>query len=206
MARTFNGTTDILEQAVAPITDYPCTFSCWFKKTALLTAITMVTVQQAVGTARILNYVNTAGETLALCTTTGNVSAQASKGTFTAGTWFHSVIKCANNSSRYAYLNGVAGAQDTANIPVSGLDVFKVGDNIAADGTSFDGPLAEVGVWNVALTDDEILALSKGFSPRLIRPSALKAHVRLIRELNNLQSGLMTATGTTVSDHPRIIG
>jgi hypothetical protein len=71
----------------------------------------------------------------------------------------------------------------------------------------FNGDIAEVGVWNVALTADEIAGLAKGFRCRMIRPQSLRFDLRMIRNLQDLSQGLaMTNTnGATVSNHPRII-
>ena len=75
-------------------------------------------------------------------------------------------------------------------------------------GAYFNGSIAEAGVWNVALNSDEIASLSKGFPCRLVRPSALQFYSRLIRNVMDIRNAVTLSelgTGTTVSEHPRII-
>jgi len=76
-----------------------------------------------------------------------------------------------------------------------------------APGAYANGDIAEVGVWNVTLTAEEIAGLAKGFRCRMIRPQSLRFDLRMIRDLQDLSQALaMTNTnGATVSPHPRII-
>ncbi len=72
----------------------------------------------------------------------------------------------------------------------------------------FAGGLAEVAVWNAALTAGEIAALAKCFNPRLIRPQSIVYFNRLINESLDIRGGLaLTNVGgaTTVATHPKII-
>lgn len=198
MSRSLNGTTDVINQLASPITAYPMTFSGWFNKTALLiaSAITEIDTNGANSGVNLL-YVDTGGNLLTLSVDAPGTGAQATKGTYTAGSWFHGVASYSNAASRTSYLNGVAGAPDLANIPIAAFTRVSIG-------RIFDGMLAEVGMWDVLLTQDEITSLSKGFSPKLIRPQSLKVYVPLVRELNNYCGAIMTASGTTPADHPRI--
>jgi hypothetical protein len=67
------------------------------------------------------------------------------------------------------------------------------------------GLIAEVGIWNVALTDDEVLALAKGFTPDQIRPQSLIAYLPLVRTNQDIKGNAWTTAGTlTAADHPRI--
>ena len=73
----------------------------------------------------------------------------------------------------------------------------------------FGGSICEVGYWDVALTDDEVLLLSRGFSPTFVRPANLIAYYPLLGRTSpeiDLVGGFnLTLTGTSVSDHPRIL-
>jgi hypothetical protein len=86
----------------------------------------------------------------------------------------------------------------------SGIDLW-IG-NRSAGSRVIDGQIAEVGIWNALLTPAEIAALSRGFSPSHIRPTAMRFHAPLIRDFRPLQqNATIASTGVTVAPHPRII-
>jgi hypothetical protein len=75
------------------------------------------------------------------------------------------------------FIAGVIAASASAsqaNLNDSSAD-FTVGQRSNND-EPFDGQLAGVAVWNVALSDAEMLALAKGVSPQMIRRTSLIAH------------------------------
>jgi len=70
----------------------------------------------------------------------------------------------------------------------------------------FSGDMAGIAMWDVKLNTDEIASLGDRLTPDQIRPQSLKAYWDLIRGLNDKVGGYnLTASGTTVSNHPRII-
>lgn len=86
-----------------------------------------------------------------------------------------------------------------------------VGSFFVAEGEqygSFDGRVAEVGIWSVALDDAEIAVLAAGYAPPCVRPQSLVFYAPLIRELNNYRGPVLSNHSTspaTVAVHPRII-
>ena len=68
------------------------------------------------------------------------------------------------------------------------------------------GSAAEVGIWNVALTADEIASLAKGMTCDKIRPQSLVFYAPLVRDLIDAKGGLTITNnnGATVADHPRV--
>ncbi len=128
----------------------------------------------------------------------------------TAGVWeSYCAVEIATNS-RAVYLNGGnKGTDATSSTPQAGdLDGTIIGAFFYAGAYRdfTDGQIAEVAIWNVALTDAEALVLSKGFSPLFVHPQNLVAYWPLIRGLNDKVGGYnVTATGTVVSPHPPII-
>lgn len=77
------------------------------------------------------------------------------------------------------YLNGT---QDGTAAGGAGLDTsinFVIGNRGGGAGIPFDGRIAEVAVWTVALTAAEIAALAKGVSPLRVRPKNLAAYYPL---------------------------
>lgn len=81
-----------------------------------------------------------------------------------------------SNSSRTVWLNGVAGTANTG--VASGLTLQRTGvgcrnwGSVSPD-NHFDGRLCEVAIWNVALSDAEMVALSRRIPAWKIRPTAI---------------------------------
>ena len=208
MARTFNGTNDSIEAASAPVTAFPFTMACWCMPSSTTAAILMAMgvsggvdrCTLVVGGSSILN----AGANNA---STGASSAFA--GTPVSGVWIHAACVHESTTSRRVYYNGSIGAIDTGMVAITGLNRLNLGARYNTTlGAYFNGSIAEAGIWNAALTADEIASLSKGFPSRLVRPSALVFYSRLIRNVMDIRNGVALSelgTGTTVSDHPRII-
>ena len=73
-------------------------------------------------------------------------------------------------------------------------------------GLFFDGLIAEVGIWNAALTAAEVASLAKGMTCDKVRPNALVAYFPLIRDLTEIRGGLAVTNNNsaTVANHPRV--
>lgn len=73
------------------------------------------------------------------------------------------------------------------------------------DGIS-EGDIAEVGIWNVALTQPEIASLSRGMTCNKIRPQNLVFYAPLVRDLIDTRGRLIITNNdnATVADNPRI--
>lgn len=68
------------------------------------------------------------------------------------------------------------------------------------------GEMAEVGIWNDALTAAEIASLAKGMTCDKVRPQSLVFYAPLVRDLIDQKGGLTITNnnGATVANHPRI--
>lgn len=133
-------------------------------------------------------------------------------GTFSTSTWYHLAMRvdCSSGDTIKLYQDGTEvgstalNAAATITASARAIRLFQATNGGSA--TTLDCELAELGIWNVALTADEITSLSKGFDPLLIRPSA---HVLVDRGYTtgakDLKLGLGTDTGTLASvAHPRV--
>ncbi len=180
MARSNTASTsNWLSNATAPVTANPVSFSCWFYPNNLTADSCLVAVSDAAASsyhALLFDGANDygAGDNKLII---DNSSAFASSSTTvaSANTWNHAASVNATFSSRIAYLNGVAGTENTATVGPSGYNHTDVGA-IRSTTTTFnplDGRVAEVGIWDAALTAAEVLSLSKGVSPLFIRPNNL---------------------------------
>jgi hypothetical protein len=95
----------------------------------------------------------------------------ADTGIFSAGAWVHILITWINGGTTTGYINGAAkGTQGST--PTFTLDNgFLVGSRAGLTGA--DAAMAEIGIWNVALTANEALALSRGARCREVRRAAI---------------------------------
>lgn len=114
-----------------------------------------------------------------------------------------------NNS---IYLDGNLDAQQNASggWQIDQNAFLQLGDSFDTFWPSYVGDVAEVAFWyNVTLTAAEIASLAKGFSARLIRPTALECYAPMVRDHQSRLENTIAASGfsgTTVVDHPRVIG
>lgn len=141
---------------------------------------------------------NAAGSTGQSDTSTGYTQQQ----------WEHAAGKYSSSVSRRAYLNGSPATENTASrTPSNALHITIGAIRYIETITEFaNANISEVALWNVALTDDEIASLAKGFKPTRIRPQSLIFYAPLIRDLKDWRGGLTItpANSPTVANHPRV--
>ena len=132
-------------------------------------------------------------------------------GAVSLNTWQHLAGVYTASNSRRAYWNGIASAAPATNNYVpSRINRLLIGlDRVTSPQTTdyqHVGRIAEVGIWNAALTADEVLSLAHGMSPELVRPQSLVFYAPLLRDLNDRVNNLTftNVNGVLVSDHPRI--
>jgi hypothetical protein len=107
------------------------------------------------------------------------------------------------------YVNGTEDASRTSGVPASIADISNYGLTFGGlPGVSFyfNGTIAEVGIWNAALTAAEIASLAKGMTCDKVRPQSLVFYAPLIRNLQDVKGGLTITNnnGATVANHPRV--
>jgi hypothetical protein len=177
------------DAVTSPITDYPFTFAAWFKPHDITVDHNLISMNK---------YANTAyyRDCAALYTNQeqkvelwaddydglGGSEAIASTTTFTIDDqWHHACGVFVSSTSRAVYLDG--GGKNTGSASIAFPPIRIIG--LAALGNTFqwgnymDGLIAHVAIWDVALTDAEILDLSRGARPDRIRPGNLKAYYTL---------------------------
>jgi len=85
---------------------------------------------------------------------------------------------------------------------------LRVGARDAADATFFSGGLAECALWNRLLTDDELRALGRGFTPAFFPRSRVfycSIDGRTSTERNWAGTTHGTVSGAVYLEHPRVI-
>jgi hypothetical protein len=119
----------------------------------------------------------------------GDASVIAATSTTAGSGWFNMCGAYDGSSAWKVFLNGAGKGTATSSFtPASTPDRYTIGCRRIWIGfadiflNGFDGQLAEGGIWDVVLTDDECKALGKGAAPPLVRPGSLKHYWRMIGE------------------------
>jgi hypothetical protein len=176
MARTFNPTGSKYSQRTGcPVSAPPYTLACWANPTASNTGA-LVGFASSNGLTVEQMFFN-ATSTKLYFSGASSIAGPA----MTLNTWQHCAAVLSSTTSVAIYVNG--GTAITGN-PSTGAGYNFTGVGCwyeSTDGPSniFTGSIAEVGIWNVALTAAEIAALATGVQPRYVRPGSLVAYYPL---------------------------
>jgi hypothetical protein len=208
MAYDFDGINQSLTRASAPVTAVPLTMACWFNPDLLQDAA-LCAVESASGNANWFGlFAGLTGIVTASTVQTGTASSAATTATYTTGSLNHCCGVFAATNSRTIYLNGANAVTNTAtrtpnNIAETVIGARRFGGIL---GLYFNGKIAEVGIWNAALTAAEVASLAKGMTCDKVRPQSLVFYVPLVRELQDVRQGLTITNnnGATVDNHPRV--
>lgn len=204
-----------LSTTSAPVTAVPLTLACWWRVANTSSAFALLALQDANAQSRFQLNVNgtttpkRSVQTLAV-DSSGNIASYVgiNETPYSANTWYHNCGVFQSLSNVSAYFNGVVGTSDSAatNEP-TGIDQVLIGARYATSlGTYHDGLIAEVGIWNVALTADEVASLAKGMTCDKVRPQSLVFYAPLVRDLQDVKGGLTITNNNTatVANHPRV--
>ncbi len=198
----------------SPITATPLSLSCLFRPDANNLADVLLSLGVDSAEWNVWYIEVKADSTVAAVTASSTTFAVSSTtDTYAANVWAHAGGAFASATSRIAYLDGVAATENTTSkIPFETPNHVSVAAPTIAEptGNVFEGALAEVGIWNVALTDGEWASLGAKVSPLLIRPNALQIYYPMIKQQSTLFNRMgghdasQVGTPTTVV-HPRVI-
>jgi hypothetical protein len=214
MARNFNGTDGYLHVATAVATAAPMTMVCWFRKTGTASsARELVCLSDASTNIQFFNLSAGDGANAVVYSTAysgGPWDPAVATANFSADQWHHAAAVFVSSSQRHVYLDGANKGSSSAVVVPTGQDHTSIGRIVFSSPSDyFAGDIAEVAIWNAALTDAEIAVLARGFSPLCLlnRLPNLVLYQDLIRPLDHPGIGpALTATGvTTVATHPRIV-
>jgi len=211
MAYRFNGTNQTISfnPSTSPgITGHPLTMACWFQTTNLTTDQLLIMLSNASGNHYFTLAFNgpTAGDPIGVAASAGGAAAGAASTTgVLANTWYHACGVFTSATSRTVYLNGGSSATNTTSVSPTGITTGNLGSFFSAF-VFLPGQMADVGIWNAALTQDEVVSLAKGVACSKIRPQSLNLYAPLIRNLQDVKNSraLTNVNTATVSDHPRI--
>jgi hypothetical protein len=217
MARVFaaDSSTHATYDGTPPVTAAPFTVSAWARCTDSGTGIFRRVL--SIGDKDVNNqkwdliFTEFFGRAVRWQAETSAGAAFAFRGSWSVNAWHHVCGVEAASNSRHLYLDGSIGTSDTTSRAPSGADRISVGKPAGSSPASveyFTGDIAEVGIWDVALTADEIASLARGVVPPLVRPASLVFYAPIVGRstvVRDLVGGLsLTLSGTSASAHPRV--
>jgi len=211
MAYDFTAASSQYLSASAPINGntFPFTMACWFRPSNVTTTYILISLSST--SADYVGLVAEGGradDPVRAFQTSEATEARTTTG-YTANNWHHACAVFTSNASRTVYLDGGGSAtntvQESRNTNASDFLISARRFN-GALGSYFDGDLAEVGIWNAALTAAEIASLAKGMTCDKVRPQSLVFYAPLVRDLQDVRGGrTITNNNTaTVANHPRV--
>lgn len=211
MARLFDdASNEFGTSGNAVVSAYPCSFAAWYNTNSTTVNQSLLSVGDTAGDNDYVElFLRKAGvRALRLIVVTGGTNSTATASTqFSANTWEHAGAVLSSSTSRTVYHNGGGAVTDTTSLGFSGgVDTTSVGRTAQATPTDYmSGDIAEVGVWDAALTAGEIAALAAGACPLNVRPQSLVAYWPLwgtsSPEIDIVGGFHLTLTGTTKSAH-----
>ena len=218
MARTFDGTDDMIEFAGKSFIGNSTAFtiSLWFRMTGTTNRCFYCESYTADGDTII--YIkgneNTAGDIeYGTINDAAGFSGVASGGIgINDGVWHHVVAVNYGSTSRELWVDGVSRGTDTATKGTVTTNQLYLGRQRRGTGAFFaphNGPIANVGIWTRALRPREVTSLYKGYAPSFLDDS-LVGDIPIIGNNSpepDRRGGAVngTVTGAVKYLHPRTI-
>jgi len=218
MAYDFSGFNQSATSTSAPVTNEPLTIAARFKSDVNNARTAIVSVCDTNGGVAgdqpffaLVEDGTKAGDPI--CATSfnrnGNTDEATSTSGFTVGTWHHGCAVFTSLSSRTVYLDGGSSATNTTLLQsrLQTIDKTAVGClGRSTNAAFYNGQVAEVGIWNAALTAAEIASLARGMTCDKVRPQSLVFYAPLVRDLTDQKGGLTITNNNsaTVANHPRV--
>jgi hypothetical protein len=208
MAYTCNGTNQYFTTSAVPVTAPPFTFGCWFKTTQMSQSPALISLVNSSNTANIFGLYfrgSASGDPIQLLSAPPATNTVSSTTGCTSDKWHHACGVHTSLSSRTIYLDGGSSATNTATLTTAGIDSLFIATN-GLGANYLNGQIAEVGIWNAALTAAEVESLAKGMTCDKVRPESLVFYAPLVRDLQDLSGGLTITNNNaaTVATHPRV--
>ena len=218
MAYEFNGTNQTITASAAPVTAEPLTICAWFYPTRNTARTVIVSLCDTTGGApgsqmfyALIEDGTAVGDPI--CATKQNgvsvVAEAVSTSGFSTNSWNHGCAVFTSTTSRTIFLNGGSSATNSTNVTtnINTVDKTAIGCLGRSPNTAFfQGRVAEVGIWNAALTAAEVASLAKGMTCDKVRPQSLVFYAPIVRDLTDQKGGLTITNnnGATVANHTRV--
>lgn len=197
-----------LSTATAPVSAAPCTISVWVKPSDTGANRREVASICAANATDYFSYNRFAGALYVNGADSGGES-NVNTAEVMDTEWAHSAAVYTSPTSRQVYYEGTSSAVDSNSKTPVGLTRFVLGAlGWPSPAAFWDGLLAEVAIWNVALSGANITSLSEGSSPMSLATPPLRYwRLKSSGDLTDVVGGAatLTATGATFdADHPTV--
>lgn len=193
----------------APTSGYPLSMACWFNTdTSGVTQGLVFTGDKDIDNHwHVLFCGNTtvSAITRSDAVTSGRANATA---VFSTNVWHHGAGVWTSATNRAVFYDGGNKGTNATNVSISGEDRVAIGNFLDLNPSSpFSGLLAEVAMWDAALSDAEVAILAAGYSPLFVRPQNLVFYAPIVRDLLDRVGGLtLSLVGApSVAPQPPII-
>jgi hypothetical protein len=179
MARSFvSASSQYLSVSNAIVTAYPFSMACWFYVLNVTAICTLMSIADTAGANdwwRISCQGTVAGDPIQFASRAAGSPLNSSTSTsYVANQWQHACAVCAAANDRVVFLDGGGKGTGTGTNTPTGLDTFGVGARIeVTPGDFMSGRIAWATIWNVALTDAQVLQLAQGMHPLLMRRQSI---------------------------------
>lgn len=194
-----------------PLTIKPITFSAWFKSVDVTNHQSIVCLSNGVNEFLLLQARGaTDGDPIAALEYATAWKYATSSSGYTVNTWHHVAATFVSSTERSVWIDGGSKITNTdeQDVDFTLLSQILIGIHKAGSGF-YDGQVAEVAIWDVELTDAQILSLAGGESAENIESDNLRAYWKLLSnyldstgQTNTLSVGVGTPSFST--DHPPV--
>jgi len=207
MAYNFTAASSQYLSVTNPVSAAPFTIACWgWVNSVTGSNRALVSLNQNSGTNRFVLYVDASGNLAFFVNSSAGFTQPAISGGILENQFFHACAVEASASEHCVFLNGGNKNKTTVSRTPSSINALNIGTdrNNNTNTALLSGRVADVGVWNVALTDAEVASLAKGMTCDKIRPQNLVFYAPLIRDLIDQKGGLTITNNNaaTVATHP----
>lgn len=215
MARSFNGSNQYAKYGGTVVATEPLTISAWFYPTSLDDEVVAAVAKDSDTVAKSIRFIRTRGDVAGdpFEAQSDGAAGARSGNSCNANQWNHGLGIFVAKNSRSVMLNGgslvtgTASFSSAVNAENATIAAFAWNNTVA---NFFTGYIAEVAIWNVALTEAEGQILAKGYSPLFVRPQSLVAYWPLLGrtspEIDIVGGYAMTLYNSPPTvDHPRVL-
>lgn len=204
MSYLFDGVDDRLSVASVPASAVPLSIACWFKTSDSTTGQTLVALSNGTAAERFGMFAQgaVAGDPVRALTTHNPTNGIADSTTgYSTGSWQHACNVYASATDRRAFVNGGSKGTNATSLTPTGLNLTEIGRHVST--LPMNGRIAEVAVWNVALSDADVAALAAGADPATFTPAPVACWHLLADANDSIGTRHLTVSGATLdADHP----
>ncbi len=217
MARLFDrSNSENLRADSTPVTDWPFTMACFFRSDSLTVNQSLLWIGNDGSDFEYFDLTASGADSgdkvkISVRDSSSSPNVAETSIAYTADTWHHACAVIDNVASDHfkVFLDGENKGVSVGTRTPDGVDRVSIGANDRVTAINYmSGAIAEIAIWNVALTEAEVAILATGIRPWKVRPQNLVMYPPLIRDDDeDIVGGLsFTAIGSpTIAPHPRVL-